>query len=239
MVSAVNRRLAPLLLVPLLASCSLEDVAEFLGPQPNPEVAALADRAHADGRTAHAAELEAEIARLCGAHEDGSVPDSCAYTPTPVEPGDAFLVTVDAVDAVPAESRDLIARQSVELATQAPGDHTLLQAEAEQARALLRAEFATLHGLEVARAFHSPDLTDPLIDATEHRITLLRGILEPTGDVPVAEPGYELREGADPASPEFVAQLGKAAADTWLTAVRDAQADAWREWLAQAAYLEK
>ena len=128
----MNRRLLPFVLVPLLASCSVE----MLGPRPNPELSTLADQAHATGRAADAAELEAEIARLCGTHEDGTVPTSCDYAPTPVEEADAFEVTVAAVDDVPAESRDLVARQAVALAAGEAAPVPLSEAAAEQARAV-------------------------------------------------------------------------------------------------------
>jgi len=225
----VNRRLLPFVLVPLLASCSVE----MLGPRPNPELSTLADQAHATGRAADAAELEAEIARLCGTHEDGTVPTSCDYAPTPVEEADAFEVTVAAVDDVPAESRDLVARQAVALAAGKAAPVTLSEAAAEQARALLRTEYAHVYGLQVAQAFHGD--VEILIDAAETRITALREVLAPAGDVPVAEPGYAVSGELSPGDEGFVTALVAERDAAWLNAVSDADDDGWRAWLARVA----
>lgn len=225
----MNRRLLPFVLVPLLASCSVE----MLGPRPNPELSTLADQAHATGRAADAAELEAEIARLCGTHEDGTVPTSCDYAPTPVEEADAFEVTVAAVDDVPAESRDLVARQAVALAAGEAAPAPLSEAAAEQARALLRTEYAHVYGLQVAQAFHGD--VETLIDAAETRITALREVLAPAGDVPVAEPGYAVSGELSPGDEGFVTALVAERDATWLNAVSDADDDGWRAWLARVA----
>lgn len=225
----MNRRLLPFVLVPLLASCSVE----MLGPRPNPELSTLADQAHATGRAADAAELEAEIARLCGTHEDGTVPTSCDYAPTPVEEADAFEVTVAAVDDVPAESRDLVARQAVALAAGEAAPVPLSEAAAEQARALLRTEYAHVYGLQVAQAFHGD--VETLIDAAETRITALREVLAPAGDVPVAEPGYAVSGELSPGGEGFVTALVAERDATWLNAVSDADDDGWRAWLARVA----
>ncbi|MDO5512659.1 hypothetical protein [Corynebacterium sp.] len=225
----MNRRLAPLLLLPLLSSCSVE----MLGPQPNAELSALADQAHATGRAADAAELEAEIARLCGTHEDGTTPSSCDYSPSAVDEADPFEVTVAAVDDVPAESRDLIARQAVALASGEADTVELSADAATQARELLAAEYARLHGLEAAQAFHA-DL-DPLIDATLDRITALRSVAEPTGDVPVAAPGYEPTGALSPSDEGFVPALEAEREAQWLRAVSEAADDGWRAWLARTA----
>lgn len=223
----MNRRLLPFVLVPLLASCSVE----MLGPRPNPELSTLADQAHATGRAADAAELEAEIARLCGTHEDGTVPTSCDYAPTPVEEADAFEVTVAAVDDVPAESRDLVARQAVALAAGEAAPVPLSEAAAEQARALLRTEYAHVYGLQVAQAFHGD--VETLIDAAETRITALREVLAPAGDVPVAEPGYAVSGELSPGDEGFVTALVAERDAAWLNAVSDADDDGWRAWLAR------
>ena len=225
----MNRRLLPFVLVPLLASCSVE----MLGPRPNPELSTLADQAHATGRAADAAELEAEIARLCGTHEDGTVPTSCDYAPTPVEEADAFEVTVAAVDDVPAESRDLVARQAVALAAGEAAPVPLPEAAAEQARALLRTEYAHVYGLQVAQAFHGD--VETLIDAAEMRITALREVLAPAGDVPVAEPGYAVSGELSPGDEGFVTALVAERDAAWLNAVSDADDDGWRAWLARVA----
>ncbi|MDO5671158.1 MAG: hypothetical protein Q4G50_14300 [Corynebacterium sp.] len=225
----MKRRLALLLLVPLLASCSVE----MLGPQPDRQLSALADQAHASGRAADAAELEAEIARLCGTHEDGTTPSSCDYEPTPVEPADGFEVTVAAVDDVPAESRDLVARQALALASGEATELELSETAASQARELLVGEYAHVYGLEVAQAFHSG--TDSLIDAADTRIAALRNVLDPTGSVPVAEPGYEVVVGLDPSDEGFIDALEAEREAAWLRAVSEADDDQWRAWLARAA----
>jgi len=162
------RSLAVLLALPFLASCTVDDVVEAFGPRPDSQLVELADLAHADGRTGHADELAAEITRLCGTHADGTVPESCSYTPGEATAADAFTATVDAVDEVPDDSRDLIARQAVQLAGDAELPAVELSTEAaEQARTLLRAEYAATSGLGTARAFLPAEQVDPLIDAAD------------------------------------------------------------------------
>lgn len=230
------RSLAVLLALPFLASCTVDDVVEAFGPRPDSQLVELADLAHADGRTGHADELAAEITRLCGTHADGTVPESCSYTPGEATAADAFTATVDAVDEVPDDSRDLIARQAVQLAGDAELPAVELSTEAaEQARTLLRAEYAAVSGLGTARAFLPAEQVDPLIDAAEHRIDLLREVLSPTGDVPVAEAGYEVAGDLGPADPGFPGMVATELDAAWLTAVRDADDDTWRRWLALVA----
>lgn len=225
----------------------------MFGPQPNEQVSALADRATTDSetwtgeaaevRTRHAAELSAEIARLCGQHEDGTTPDSCAWSPTDTTPGevsDSLTVTVESLDVVPVESRDLLAQQATELAglvepVTLPGPIELTPEAAEQARDLLRAEFATAYGLEVARAFHSASSVDARLDAGEERIALLREILTPLDDVPVAAAGYELSSGLSPEDPAFVDKLHDDLVATWQGALGDATGAQWQGWLARGA----
>ncbi|WP_460490628.1 hypothetical protein, partial [Corynebacterium nasicanis] len=125
----------------------------------------------------------------------------------------------------------LLARQAVALASGEADPVTLSEAAATQARALLDAEYAHLHGLEVAQAFH--DVPAPLIDASEHRIHALRELLAPSGDVPVAAPGYAVSGDLQPADEGFVAALESAREARWLRAVSDAQDDAWRAWVAR------
>lgn len=230
------RSLAVLLALPFLASCTVDDVVDAFGPRPDPQLVELADLAHAEGRTGQADELTAEIARLCGTHADGSVPESCAYSPGEPPAEDAFAATADAVDEVPDDSRDLLARQAVQLAGDADLPAVELSPEAaEQARALLRAEFAASYGLSAARAFSPADEVDPLIDAADDRIDLLREVLSPTGDVPVAEAGYEVAGDLGPEDPGFPETVAAELDAAWLTAVSDADEDDWRRWLALVA----
>ncbi|QGU04873.1 DUF4439 domain-containing protein [Corynebacterium comes] len=248
----MNRRLALLLAVPLLTSCTVEDVTSVLGPRPNPQVAALADRAASDAavlsggqaelRARHAEELSAEITRLCGTHADGTVPESCAFeaeaTALPeVNINDSLALTLKAT--VPAESHALAIRQAVDLAAEAPADlptRVELGTDADTARELLVREYATAWGLGVARAYLDParrDSVDELLDAHEVRIRILREVLSPYGEVPVAEPGYELAGISEPVdaagAEELVTRLEEDLVRTWLAAAVSATAGPWRE----------
>ncbi len=142
-------------------------------------------------------------------------------------------MTVAAVDDVPAESRDLVARQAVALAAGEAAPVPLSEAAAEQARALLRTEYAHVYGLQVAQAFHGD--VETLIDAAETRITALREVLAPAGDVPVAEPGYAVSGELSPGDEGFVTALVAERDAAWLNAVSDADDDGWRAWLARVA----
>lgn len=246
----MKRRLALLLTVPLLASCSVGDVASVLGPRPNSQVAELADRAASDAaaldgevaqvRARHAEELATEIARLCGTHADGTVPESCTFqaevTDLP-EAGvdDSLLLSLGAT--VPEESHALVVRQAVDLAEL---DQEELPAgiqvgdsrDIDAARELLRREYATAWGLGLARAHLSPARgaeIDELLDAHDKRILALREVLAPHGEVPVAEAGYELAGGTEPADEAFVTRLQEDLRQAWLSAAVQAHDTGWRE----------
>ncbi|MCQ9371009.1 ferritin-like domain-containing protein [Corynebacterium sp. 35RC1] len=103
-----------LILLPLgLAGCSVLD------PQPLPDahLAALAATAQAD-RPNDAAALRAEMIRVCGHREDGSVPESCSEqaidatisSSQAVEPAEAAGQVEDLFFALPEQSRLLVAQ---------------------------------------------------------------------------------------------------------------------------------
>lgn len=270
MVRPVKRRLAALFVTPLLAlplvSCSVDDIAEFMGPGPDERILELANRAAGEGtrldgeaaqvRGRHAEELSAEIVRLCGTRPDGSLPQSCEFGLTPTDEEisleDSLTVTLDAVrSGAPAESRALLVRQAVDIAglTTDP-DPSLTPPERpdlDAARDLLSREYATAWGLGIAQAFlegqEAADIEDRL-DEHEVRISALRALFEDTtgdADVPVAEPGYEI-EGipspTDPASARaFVSTLQKNLAVAWMEAAVDAKDPGWREFTVRGAAL--
>lgn len=253
----MNRRLALLLTVPLLTSCTVEDVAATFGPRPDAQVAALADRAASDAaalsgeeaelRARHAGELGDEITRLCGTHADGTVPESCAFQPEvtalpQVSIDDSLALTLGA--DLPAESHALAVRQAVDMAAVSPAELPARldpspspdSGAADAARQLLAREYATAWGLGVARARLDParqEAVDELVDAHESRIRILREVLEPFGEVPVAEPGYELEgldEPVDAATAEdFVTRVEESLAGAWLAAAAEAAPGAWQE----------
>lgn len=253
----MNRRLAILLIVPLLASCTLDDAVEALGPRPDSDIAELADQAAADAtalvdvpsqlRQRHSNELVDEIARLCGTHSDGSVPDSCDFslsTETRLT-GDlsgSLALTLDSVEEVPEESVDLVVRQAVELAQITPLDGSesfALDEDADSARRLLKQEYAGLYGLGIARAFlpsEAHGALDDLVEVHEERALSLRTLLDPSGDVPVAEPGYEI-EGAGMMAPTdtasaaaFVERLHTDIMSAWLSEAAHSASREWLEW---------
>ena len=253
----MKRRLALLLTVPLLTSCTVEDLASALGPRPDAQVAELADRAasdaaslsggQADVRARHAQELSAEIARLCGTHADGTVPESCAFeaeaTLLPeVDLGESLDLTLEAT--VPTESRALAVRQAADLAALDPAGlpaQTDPGSDVDSAREALTREYAAVWGLGVARAHLDParhDAVDELADAHEDRIRVLREMLAPHGEVPVAEPGYEFEGSAEPgdtgAAEELVARLEEDLARAWLSAAVESQTGPWREFAVRA-----
>lgn len=127
----------------LAAALSLSSCTALFGPTANDTLAGLQDHAVADGRLEHAQQLGAEIARVCGIREDGTVPDTCGTdpsdrsqnapgwfaglladlreenheeSPSPEPPAAALRRLVNALDEAPKESADLLATQAVSLA---------------------------------------------------------------------------------------------------------------------------
>ncbi|MCQ9351606.1 hypothetical protein NQ015_00545 [Corynebacterium sp. 153RC1] len=181
-----------LILLPLgLAGCSVLD------PQPLPDahLAALAATAQAD-RPNDAAALRAEMIRVCGHREDGSVPESCSeqaidatISSSPaVEPAEAAGQVEDLFFALPEQSRLLVAQMyttlpassdvevtpeppALEGSDQPPQDKAQdPEQESDWAAALrtgLEEEYELLYGLDVARAFADP-ATTARIDRAHH-----------------------------------------------------------------------
>lgn len=266
----MNRRLTALLVAPLLtvvlSSCAAVDgVVEQFGPRPNDAVLELAQQARADADTGppvaelradHAAELFAEVERLCGVEEDGAPPASCDFEDTAGDaaPGDdatSLEGYLQALPRVPADSVDLLVSQAVDVAG-APSSEELpdlpapldpvTAADAERLRALLAEEHAAVYALDIAQAYldDSGDArAADLIDAHEQRITVLTQTLDPTGEVPVAAPGYAFDGVAAPTDQteagQFVNRIAETTDLTWRNAAADAGSLATREWLVRLA----
>lgn len=231
--SAAHRRSAALLTVAVasvgLSSCTF-------GPRPNPELLELAQQATADGRTAHADALYAEIERLCGLDEQGEVPTSCEveHSAGDLRPSPAPLGAY--LDAqVPEESVDLVTLQAVELASQdtseLPATEVTDPEDQELVREVLRTEHAAVYGLEAARAYASdPDYVDRLVDKHEQRVDVLS---EAVPDAPVAAAGYTF--GAMELDDALVEHIERSTADAWAAAAADATSVEGRSLLVQGA----
>lgn len=274
----VHRRLTTLSAVllltvaPALSACGVDDVIEALGPSPDTDVLALAQRADADAaalaqtspetaelRRLHADQLYAEIDRLCGVRDDGSVPDSCVVERTvpdasglPDDPSgvldDSIALHLEELSDVPDESVALVTGQAIELAALAdpvelPGFVELTNPEdIAAAQELLAWEHAAFHGLGLAAAFVDPGQSSELsalADAHQERILGLRALLEPAGQAPAAAPGYEL-EGFPPPSDgpsatEFITSLEADTVQLWHATAAEARTSGWRGWVVGGA----
>ncbi|MDP9851285.1 hypothetical protein [Corynebacterium lowii] len=243
---------ATLAAAPLLSGC---EVDSLFGPKPNAAVSALAQGAREDAerlegsdpelsalRGEQALAFDAEVARLCGTLEDGSTPASCSAEKVeeasePVETTGLEQIIATFGD-LPEESRPLAAQQAIILA-EATGSTDVAKAAqaanlteepeaAEAAREVLRGEYALAYGVGVAKAFGATNLKD-LTAAINERIAALTTALEPTGEVPVAEAGYEITGIASPtdaaSAQAFINAAIAQAADSWEAAAADAESN--------------
>lgn len=241
-------------------------VIDAFGPRPDSVVLTLAqeaaaDAAHGDDKLStirghHADDLFNEIARLCGTDDSGEVPQTCAVERTPGDAtsagtpeavtADALGLHLDAADRVPEGSVDMVVSQAVDIAAtdaELPEPVELLvEEDADLARGLLEREYAAVYGLDLARAFVDPaqaEATDALISAHEQRQLALTELLEPTGNVPAAAPGYLLdgieqpRDAASAAA--FIEDLEVGLDTAWRDAATHVADETARSWFVAAA----
>lgn len=256
------RLLAGVTLATTLTGCS---VAEVFGPKPNQQILTLGQLAQADSeawaeeegaglRAHHAEDLFAEVERLCGVDESGTSPSSCEFQrldpEVTAQPDAAASLSnyVELIPRAPDDSRDLLTAQAVDLAAAAdtipedsPAAPELGEEDAGLARDLLRREFAAVWALDMAQAHADAAGTEglgTLIDAHESRIALLEDALEPTGEVPVAEPGYAYGEVTAPTDAQsalaFAADIETSLEHSWLQAAAQAESDSLEWFLALA-----
>lgn len=231
--SAANRRSAALL-VAAVAAGSLG--ACTFGPRPDAELLELAQQATADGRSAHADALYAEIERLCGVDEQGEVPTSCEveHTAGQLRPSPAPLGAYLEAQ-VPEESVDLVTSQAIELASldssELPATVVTDPEDQELVRKVLRQEHAAVYGLEASRAFASdPEWVDTLVEKHEQRVSVLS---EAVPDAPVAAAGYTF--GGAELGDALVEHIEDSTADAWAAAAADATSPEGRSLLVQGA----
>ncbi|WKD59085.1 hypothetical protein [Corynebacterium caspium] len=216
-----------ILLMPLLSSCTgifslaprpdatltslyaLATTDSTLADTVNPQVAEL--------RAKQAQDLKNEIERLCGFTTAGTVVPSCvidiekaAKTPD----AQALKATLQAIDKAPKESRDLLAKQAIELAKIAPDTdileahksfinaHTALKsADITAAEELLKWEYGLRYAFQTAQAWRNDKALAEALRAQNNRITVLEQILESQADktpLPIPEPGYVFKSAAAP-----------------------------------------
>lgn len=252
--------------LPVLSSCAVVDVLGPRPNSDLLQLAqqALADQSgHADTdpefaqlRGTQAETLLSELSRLCGTDETGAIPETCEVERgellesglSPSGSSDESLEqTLSAVTEVPEESVDLLTLQAVELAavdqdTELPELPTLTEEDDQAAaRDLLKQEYAAEYGLGVAVAFLDPadrPLYDAVLSSIQEHILALQLLLEPTGEVPVAEPGYELTTPPEPGAAAAGTLIRETAANEvlrWQEAASAADGEQWRSFAVDAA----
>ncbi|AKE41447.1 putative secreted protein [Corynebacterium kutscheri] len=225
-----------------LASCSV-----LHGPTADPTLSliysdAVANTEQGIDRAEDAATLEKEILRLCGHHEDGSTPDSCAIK-TATTPAhnitESSTRIFTSVDSIPQESMGIVATQFVHLASlgatipELPANITLTDAETEAATALLQRHHATIYGLGVALSYSdNEDTITSLISTHTKSASQLQQLLS---DDLVAEAGYSFTESAqitDAASAQnFITTEEKLFLEEILFHASQAETPSWRQYL--------
>ncbi|QAU52174.1 hypothetical protein CPELA_04475 [Corynebacterium pelargi] len=140
---------------------------------------------------------------------------------TPQVPQDAMAVLVpQVIDLVKAGAAAPVAgaaqlQPSKELKSQGvkTGD---LEADADDAREALAAEYGARYGLGVALGYADAagrQRISALLESHQQRIDVLEASLEPTGEVPVAEPAYRFA-GTTPSDPSTALEAANMIQDT-------------------------
>ncbi|MDY5785200.1 hypothetical protein [Corynebacterium sp.] len=253
-------KIVPLAMVPLclfVSSCSVMDV---LGPRPNAEIVGLARQAEADAlslggaseaaglRSRQAADLWAEVARLCGVDAAGAPPSSCVVVRGPgdamgaSEPSDMSVALRDTVAAdissVPEESTDLVVSQAVDAAALVPVDPPQARVDDSgdltAARAMLEQEYSYDYALGLALSVAGPELAARIgnfREAGADRREYLSQLLAPSGPVPVPAAGYEFTDADREATPETAQQLvddlNGQLVSAWRRTAANAQSTGW------------
>lgn len=259
----VKKLLVAVLAVPLSLTLSSCDLLGVVGPRPDKAVLGLAQQATADARSLsdpalaelrgkQADELFGEVARLCG-NIDAELPRSCEFS---TGPGEAMGVSNDvglqevveqsvtaSLEKVPAQSRDLVAAQAVDIiAAIGPEldaeDVAALQnkGDIELASAALSTEYEFLYGLGLAKAYADAPLharIATLEDASDVRVAFLRTALRDADSIPVAAAGYQLAHDDalnDAADAEaLVDALSAQLTNTWRGTVSQASSSEWKQ----------
>ncbi|WP_096460058.1 hypothetical protein [Corynebacterium suranareeae] len=211
-----------------------------------PELASL--------RTEQAEELLAEIHRICGFDDEGTVPASCevevpAVAILPADDpeqyfSDSQVKILDNLDDIPKDSVTLVIEQFIEQSSFVQGADTpalpdldLSDEEFATAQDLADREFSAAWSLGVAlsQAPEYQDAIETAIDNHHERASLLQTI---TDLDTFAEPGYisELPAPTDQASAlETVDAVQSNMLQAWHAAASAATTDSWRVLCAQMA----
>ena len=259
----VKKLLVAVLTVPLGLSVASCDLLDIVGPRPDKSVLGLANQATADAqslsepalaelRSKQAQELYGEVSRLCGSI-DAELPRSCEFS---TEPGDlagandaaqlresAVQSLSTSLEKVPAESRDLVAAQAVDIVAatgpELDSERTIAlqhKDDIAQASQALQTEYEFLYGIGLAKAFADAPLharIATLEEAADQRVAFLRSSLRDADSIPVAAAGYQLAhsgsltDASDAQS--LVDALSAQLMNSWRSTVAQAHSAEWKQ----------
>ncbi|ANE04263.1 DUF4439 domain-containing protein [Corynebacterium crudilactis] len=217
--------------------------------QAQPELSAL--------RAEHADELLAEIHRVCGFDDEGTLPESCTVAvpdiaAIPTDNAEKYLsdsqaLILDNLANMPRESIPLAIDHYIEESrftqksqVSIPTDLTLSTEELATAQELAAREYSASWALGVALAYlpaTERDVVEDAIDNHAERAALLQLASAPENSE-VAEPGYDsdIPAPSDEASARSaIRAIEDSMVQAWHAAASAATTDAWRVICAQIA----